>query len=179
MDGGHFRDVFRETKVVRVRPQPSMSKLEPDHISFLGFAIAALEVVHHKHLDAEKVDFLIEKKTKIMRQIEDFVKRDMRDALADIRHGHLVRLIGNVIAGGKERVPLQAADVAMWHMRRHAAGEAEAQDVRRLGLMMNHRWMTLNGVTPEEITTVGDRSKTMQAPSPFSPKVRRHREDCT
>jgi hypothetical protein len=89
MDGGHFRDVFRGTRVVRHKPQPALYKFEPDYIAFMGFAIAALAVVHDQYPDAEKVDFLVEKKTRVTRNLEDFVGDHFRQVLRETGSGHL------------------------------------------------------------------------------------------
>jgi hypothetical protein len=66
----------------------------------------------------------------------------------------LVQLIGELSPGDKTRVPLQAADLAMWHIRRHDAGESEPNDFRRLRQMFNERKMTLTGLTHADIDTI-------------------------
>lgn len=170
-DGGHFRDVFSESQVVRYGKQPATYQFEPDYIGFLGFAYAAVDCVFQNYPDADKVDFVLERKTTVTHHIIEF-----RDGLADaFRHTgrtELIPLIGDVIPGGKERVPLQAADVAVWHLRRDACKDADTEDEKRLAWMFNGRPMMVNGMTLEEISLMGNRSKENAIPSPFTPKPR-------
>lgn len=173
MDGGHFRDVFGQTRVVRQHPQPALYQFDPDYIGFLGFAIGALEVVHNQYPNADKVDFLVEKKTRVTRNLGDFVGDGFRTALHESGYGHLASLVGVLVPGSKERVPLQAADVALWHHQRFVQRKACADDVRRLQRMFNDRWLTFSGLTVDQITAVGERSKHIDVVSPFPPKRQR------
>jgi hypothetical protein len=40
-------------------------------------------------------------------------------------------------------------------------------------MMFNDRRLTINGMSPDEITEVGERTKDVDAASPFPPKQRR------
>jgi hypothetical protein len=170
-DGGHFRDVFGETKLIRFGRQTSTYRMEPDYVGFLGFAYGALEYVWSQHPTAEKVDFVIERKTTITQHIEEF-SDTLANAFRAKGRPELIRLIGDLIPGGKERVPLQAADVAVWHLRRNACKEADDDDIRRLSWMFDGRPMMTNGMTLEEIHLMGTRSKAHAVPNPLHQKAR-------
>ena len=91
-------------------------------MGFLGFARGALEYVHQNWPGAARVDFVVEQKQGISHHLPDY-----RDALVDWltaqQQSSLLELLGKLTAGDKTDVPLQAADLAMWHIRRREAGE--------------------------------------------------------
>lgn len=167
MDGGHFRNVFGDTKLVRTAPQPGTYQFDPDHIGFLGFARGALEYVHTHCVDVERVDFVIERKERVSHYIPGFLDQ-LRNWLKANSRLDLLSLVGEVIPGDKEHVPLQAADLAMWHVRRHEAGELDQADRRRLAQMFDGRALTLTGMSNEQITEVSGRLLAKTVPSPFS-----------
>lgn len=171
-DGGHFRDVFGTTKLVKVKKQTSFYRLEPDYVAFLGFCYAALDMVKTFYSDAEKVDFLVEHKTTVSSHRGDFYD-NLADSLRKKGRGDLVHLIGELHpSGGKDRVPLQAADVAVWHWRRYACRQCDDADFKRLGWMFNGRHMMVNGMTTEQISAMGLRSKKNAVQNPLKPKVK-------
>jgi hypothetical protein len=169
MDGRHFREVFKTTQLVRTKPQPAVHTLEPDYIGFLGFAYGALHYVATNFPDAERVDFVVERKARVTHYMRDFMG-SLAAGLERKGESSLMPLIGEFMPGGKERAPLQAADLAMWHLRRYEAGECDEIDLRRLGQMFDGREMTVNGLTQVELAGIGDRSKLNSVPSPFKPK---------
>jgi hypothetical protein len=67
----------------------------------------------------------------------------------------LLDLIGEVLPGDKTRVPLQAADLAMWHVRRQEAGESEQIDKLRLYGMFKDRSMVLNEINNDDLEAIG------------------------
>lgn len=168
----YFTSVSFENSVGPLWKQPATYQFAPDYIGFLGFAYAALDCVGTNYPDAERVDFLIERKTTITHNIGGFLA-SLEGALHHKGRPELVRLIGELIPGGKDRVPNQAADVAVWHLRRDACKNSDVQDAKRLGWMFDRRPMMLNGMTLEEISTMGGRSKANAVPSPFPPKPKR------
>lgn len=171
-DGGHFRDVFGATKVIRLGNQPTLYRFEPDFIGFIGFVYAALDYVAQRYPDAEQVDFVVEQKSSVSRNIDQFYET-IEDALTVKGRADLVPLIGELNPNGdKKRVPLQAADIAMWHLRRRAVGDADRDDMRRLARMFDGREMMLNGMTLEEISGMGLRSKAYAVPNPFPPRIK-------
>ena len=70
-DGGHFRQVFKDTRVIKTRPQPGTYKFQPDYVGFLGFARGALEYVNQSCQRAARVDFVIERKQGISHRLPD------------------------------------------------------------------------------------------------------------
>lgn len=94
----------------------------------------------------------------------------LSERLRRLGREELVRLVGELVPGKKDRPPLQAADVMLWHLRRWEAGEHDRADARRLGLMLKGKKRTSTGLTHEEISDIGVRAKTLRVPSPFEPK---------
>jgi hypothetical protein len=47
MDGGHFRNVFGDTKLVRTALSRERTSFDPDYIGFLGFARGAWNTCIH------------------------------------------------------------------------------------------------------------------------------------
>jgi hypothetical protein len=171
MDGGHFRDVLGDMRIIRPGKQPGVYPMQPDYTGFYGFVYAALEYVHTNYPDAEKVDFIVERKSGITPHLDDFY-RSIDKGLRAKGEGHLIRLIGELIPGGKDRVPLQAADVGIWHFARHAAGQTDITDGRRAWRMFHNQRVTVNGLTNEQITAIGVKSKARKVRSPFKTKKR-------
>lgn len=140
MNAGVFRDRFRETRVVATtRKQFTASKFEPDYICFLGYAWAALKYLAEYHPEAEKLDFVIEQKNKVANHIQDF-HAQLRDALAARGNPELARLVGDLLPAGKDRLPLQAADLLCWHCARREKLETMTQlDRRRYKTLVYHK----------------------------------------
>jgi len=174
LDGGHFRKVFDTFRIVRQGYQPGTYALDPDYIGFLGFARGVLEYVRQSYPDAERVDFVVERKSRVSHYLPDYLGHVER-WLREQGRLDLVELIGELTLGDKTRVPLQAADLAMWHVRRYEANESEAVDIRRLDRMLQGRMMTLSGMTNDEISGVASRSAARGIVGPFTPKVKRQR----
>jgi hypothetical protein len=131
VDAGHFRDVLANHKVIaRIGAKPY--SLEPDYMCFLAFAYVALKYVTEEHPDAEKVDFIVEHNGNITRHIGDF-HASMENGLREAGNTAWADLVGELIAGGKDRVPLQAADVLCWHSQRRELGTLSRTDARRYG----------------------------------------------
>jgi hypothetical protein len=174
LDGGHFRDTFKTTKLIRPGKQPGTYAMEPDYMGFLGFAYAALEYVHDHHPDAQLVNFVVERKTGVTHHIPDFV-RSIGDGLRRKGQGHLVRLVGELVPAGKEHFGLQAADVALWHSRRKETGLCESCDHRRWVEIFNLRQVVSNGLTPAQVEQIDKRSKGRRIKSPFKKKTTQSR----
>lgn len=175
-DGQTFRDVFGKTQVIQQGKQPGTYKFEPDYIGFLGFAVASLELVHARHRDAEKVDFVIERKQYITHHIEKDFYPNIEQALAGAGRESLLSLVGELIPSDKSRAPLQAADVLLWHYRRVISGEATDIDERRFkAIERTRRAIAQTGMPRRDIREFGKRSIENAAPNPFQPKRGRGR----
>jgi hypothetical protein len=128
-DAGHFRDQMKGTKIVV--KSGAAKNFEPDYICFLGYAFHVLNHLEEFHPEAEKVDFVVEVNGEITKHIQEFHSHFPAD-LQTIGRESLIKLVGELIPAGKDRIPLQAADVLCWHIGRARQPETmDADDVRR------------------------------------------------
>jgi hypothetical protein len=132
MDAGRFRDIAG-ARDMRIETG-GRRKFEPDYLAFLGYVYLVLLYVRDNHADAEKVDFVVEIKKGITENLHGF-HNEMRAVLKEMGEPRLESLLGDIIPGGKERVPLQAADVLCWHTQRASRPQCTATDRRRYRAM--------------------------------------------
>jgi hypothetical protein len=129
VNAGHFRDELKQTKIVVA--SGGAKRFEPDYMCFLGYAWVVLNYLDNFHPEAEKVDFVVEHKMGITKHIQEFHSHLSSD-LKSIGSESLGKLVGQLIPSGKERIPLQAADVLCWHTGRARRPETmDAADIRR------------------------------------------------
>ena len=128
VDAGFLKDSFSKFKVIM--STGGAKDFNPDYLCFLGYAWIVLDYVEKKHPHAEKVDFVVERNGEITKHIAEF-HASLEHSLDMIKRPSLKRLIGELIPGGKDRVPLQAADVLCWHDARHQAGTLDPAGERR------------------------------------------------
>ena len=148
MDAGNFRDNFASAKFIAA--SGGAKTLEPDYICFLLYSMLVLSYVDSYHPEAQKVDFIVERKSDITKHIQEFHSHTAAN-LADLGKPSLARLVGELIPGGKDRVPLQAADVLCWHSARSKSGAIDAAFWRRYSHIA-HNDGALIEITPEQIT---------------------------
>ena len=125
--------------------QYATDKLQPDHICFLAFAFTALLCTVNAYPDVEKIDFVVHKKREVSSSIDDFHAM-LKQHLEDIGYPNLSNLVGEIIQGNDDRVPLQAADLACWHIQKYVTRTLDEKDinhfktiaVERIGYM--HQW---------------------------------------
>lgn len=159
LDGHHFRRLVDSIRLVQQgTKQWGSYRFEPDYIAFLGFAFGALRHVHDEYPAANKVDFVVERKQPVTHHLREF-HRDMASSLINAGHDDLVPLVGRLIPAGKERIPLQAADLCLWHLRRLEAGDATNEDLRRLEEMSHGRLRTAMSLTHEYVEGLIARSR--------------------
>jgi hypothetical protein len=72
----------------------------------------------------------VERSGEITNHIQEFYK-DMPKALESIGMERLIPLLGELTPGGKDRAPLQAADVLCWYSQRFREGTLDHKNVRR------------------------------------------------
>jgi hypothetical protein len=175
VDGRHFRGTLGQMKVIRQKTkQPGTFRLEPDHMGFMGFAYAAIDYVYKHHPDAKRVNFVIENKQGVTEHtVREFGPEVVARAFRRKGEGYLVRLIGDVVPEGKDHFGLQAADVALWHWRRHVAKALEPRDKCRCASLFNLRPIVSNGLTTDQIEAINERSKKRKIKSPFTVKAKR------
>lgn len=128
LNSGHLFDSVGERKL-RIASGAN-KKLEPDYLAFVAYAFVVLSFCRAYRPEAEKVDFLVEKKGEITDHLREFYN-EMPATLENLGEPHLINLLGDLIPAGKERVPLQAADVLCWHKRRAHDNNLDAIGAKR------------------------------------------------
>lgn len=160
VDAGHLRSAFAEAEVklvIKTEGGIARRAFEPDYICFLQWAFRVLRYVEQQYPDAENVDFVIERNGRITKHLHRF-HTSMAKVLSDLGADRLARLMGDFSVGGKERVPLQAADLLVWHTQAAQAGSLSVSDERRYDKLAHHQgW--LEEATDDEITNFARRAK--------------------
>lgn len=133
IDTNIFRPLYKPHKMLLA--SGAATDYKPDFLGFVSYAFGVLAQVHFKYPEAEKVDFVVENNSEITKHIHHLYK-SLPASLAQIGRPELVPLVGDFLPGGKDRVPLQAADYLCWHSQRNDAGRLH--DIRDL-----RRWNTL------------------------------------
>jgi len=90
-----------------------------DYPSFHGYVYLTM-MVCSTYAKAERVDFMVEKKREVFPAIHDF-HRGLRESFTNIGLPRVGDLVGELTAGDKRSIPLQAADLLCWHYQRLAA----------------------------------------------------------
>lgn len=152
VDGGNVLDKFSTLKVVT--STGGAKTFEPDYICFLAYAFSVLLHVDDIHPEAERVDFIVETKGQVTKYIREF-HSSLAQALASIGKASLGRLVGQLIPGSKEMIPLQAADVLCWHTARYRAKTMDANDERRYATIAHRRGFQ-HHLTNEEISQIAN-----------------------
>lgn len=90
---------------------------EPDYLCFLAYAYNVIHLAHVKWKEAERVDFVVSRK----KSISDHV-REFKEDLAELLQPPFKELVGDLLVVSMEdRLPLQAADVLLWHLQHYYA----------------------------------------------------------
>jgi hypothetical protein len=153
VNAGVLRDRFSETRVLRSKGKAR--PFEPDYLCFLAYSWVVLNYVHLQHPDAEKVDFIVERNGEITKHIQDF-HSTLSQALTGFGEADLAPLVGELLPGGKDRVPLQAADVLCWHSARAQQPETmDKDDIRRYSVIA-HREGVRQQISDEQIAQMAD-----------------------
>ncbi len=130
INAAHFRGKMSDTKFI-AGTGGIKDYHHPDYLCFQAYVFSVLAYVEKWHSDAEKVDFIVERNGEITKHIQTF-HSSIADVLQQLGKGSLARLMGELIPGGKDRIPLQAADVLCWHMGRARNPETmDDDDIRR------------------------------------------------
>lgn len=126
----HFRETMSDMKFI-ASTGGIKDYHHPDYFCFQAYVFALLMYVEKWHPDAEKVDFIVERNGEITKHIQTF-HSNMAAVLEQRGKSSLARLVGELIPGGKDRIPLQAADVLCWHIGRARNPETmDDDDIRR------------------------------------------------
>jgi hypothetical protein len=126
----HFRGEMSATKFI-ASTGGIKDYHHPDYFCFQAYVLAVLMYVERWHPDAEKVDFIVERNGEITKHIQTF-HSNIAFVLQQRGKASLARLVGELIPGSKDRIPLQAADVLCWHMGRARTPDTmDDDDIRR------------------------------------------------
>lgn len=148
INGADFNPLYKEHKVIVA--SGGSKDFQPDFLAFIAYAYGVLKYVHDKHPSAEQVDFLVENNSEITKHIYEFYK-SMAGALNHIGAPELIPLLGRFLPGGKDRVPLQAADYLCWHSRRADSDTLDRRDAARFGTIASRKGARL--IIPKEVMT--------------------------
>lgn len=150
LDGGVTMDTISDLRMVH--PGVGIAPLAPDYVCFMGISYLVFQYVSKEYPEAEKVDFVIERNGRITKFIQVF-HSGLASALTALGLPQAAKLVGDLIPAGKERVPLQAADVLCWHTARRRETMDEL-DRRRYGKLAARRGMNAE-LTPDQIRALG------------------------
>ncbi len=146
---GHMRDTFKE----KIRLESGAKKIfMPDYLAFISYAYAALEFCYRNRPDAEKIDFVVERSSDITQHIQEF-HRDLPQALVSVGLERLVPLVGDLRPGGKDRFPLQAADVLCWYSQRYREGGLNEKELRRYSVIATREGVRVD-LTDHNVRTI-------------------------
>jgi hypothetical protein len=151
VSGADMCDEFAPFKVKSPKRNPAT--FEPDFLCFLGYAKMTLEFVSKEHKDCERLDFWVEQNGKITDYIQDF-HADLNRAFTELGRPDLAKLVGELVPVGKDRMPVQAADVLCWHTARaQNPGKMDQPSFRRYErLSRKNGWLeTLNRDTVQQL----------------------------
>ena len=148
LDGGHFRAAMEQAEIwMNIKTPGGIAKrrFEPDYMCFVRFALSVLLYVHESHSDATRVDFVIERNGRITRYMQRFhegIPNALRNKLG---RPDLADLVGELLPAGKDRVPLQAADLFCWYARNvRNLGVADSRRFYHLAKRAGHRGYATN-----------------------------------
>jgi len=155
VDASFLRDRFSEIKVKPLRRKATPRRFEPEYICFLAYSWVVLNYLNIFHPEAEKVDFIVERNGATTRHIQDF-HETLGQALEAQGNPPLASLVGEMIPGGKDRVPLQAADVLCWHTARAQNPESMALSDARRYIVFARRKGTYEEVNNEQLAQMAE-----------------------
>jgi hypothetical protein len=154
VSGADIREAFAGAKVRPASGQRKTSAFEPDYLCFLGYAMLALFYVANEHPECEKLDFLVERNGKITDYIRDF-HDSLGENFTALGRPDLARLVGELLPVGKDRIPVQAADVLCWHTARNRSA-MDDNDYRRYEKLArkNGRLESFNAQSVNELANI-------------------------
>lgn len=138
MSGGVFLDAHGKKKVVENVARTRGARFLPDHFAFNTYVFSVLKYVHTKHPGTEKVDFEVEHKKGVFEKMKQYYDC-FAESLLELGAPELAKYLGKLIPGGKERVPLQAADMLCWHASRAELGTLRGRDLNRAATLLKRK----------------------------------------
>jgi hypothetical protein len=176
-DGGVFLDAHGGKKIMENVAGTKGAQYLIDHFCFDAYVLTVLHYIHLKHPDAEKVDFVVERKEGVFEKIKQFYEV-FGDGLKYIGRPELARYMGELTAVSKDRVPAQAADMLCWYASRFDLGTLTGRDLMRAHLMFNRKGKIIP--LPDELhaelaRSFTDRQKELKELNEKEPRVRKLR----
>lgn len=152
IDAADWRDKFSKRRVLV--PKRKHEPFRPDYMGFIGFAWYLLQYVAKHHPEAEKVDFIVERNGHITKYIQEF-HAQLAAMFRFLELPNVAELVGELLPAGKERVPLQAADVLCWHTARAKSKTMDATDARRYQLLAKREGLYAT-LPPQDMDKIDD-----------------------
>ncbi len=157
LDAGHLKTEFADVKLlIRTEGGVALKKWQPDYVCFLHYALDALNYVNITYPDAKRLDFVVERNGPITKHIQRF-HRSMAKALRELDRPDLAGLVGRLIPDGKDRVPLQVADLLCWHTQASENNNLSFADGQRYKKIANRKGL-LQDFTREQVTDFAKRA---------------------
>jgi hypothetical protein len=171
-NAGAFLDAHGHKKVIKNEGDKKPSRFLVDHYSFNAYIFAVLSYIYFQHPDAEKVDFMVERKDGVWEKLEKFYE-GLAFGLDHIGKPELKKYMGDFIPVGKERVPVQMADMLCWHVSRDELDLLKGRDAMRAATIFNRKGKRID--LPDELHGQMARSfaEKMNESKDTVPKVRR------
>ena len=129
-NAGLFLDAHGKKKIMKNPAEKKPSRFLVDHYCFNAYVLTVLHYIDVKYPDTEKVDFLVERKEGVFEKIEQFYA-SFEASLDYIGQSKLKKYLGDLTAVGKDRVPVQAADMLCWHVSRADLKKLDGRDADR------------------------------------------------
>jgi hypothetical protein len=96
---------------------------EPDYFCFVAYAPLITAQAYNQWPNVERIDFVVDRKRGVTHHLAEF-KEDIKQGIAP----ELGALIGDLIpASMEDRLPLQCADVLLWHIQRYFASDQDQE----------------------------------------------------
>jgi hypothetical protein len=108
--GGAFLDAHGKKKIMESVSGKKAARFLIDHYAFNAYVYTVLNYIHLKHPEAEKVDFIVERKEGVFEKLKQFYDT-LGDSISQLGHPELTKYLGELTAASKDRVPVQAADM--------------------------------------------------------------------
>ena len=137
-DGGVFLDAHGKKKIIDSATGKKGARFLVDHYSFNLYVYAVLHYIKARHPDAEKVDFFVERKEGVFEKLKQFYD-SFEEVYAQIGEPELAKYLGDVVPVGKDRVPVQAADVLCWYTSRNELGVLNGRDAIRAAKLLHRK----------------------------------------
>ncbi len=134
--GGAFLDAHGTKKIMQTAAGAKASRFLVDHFAFKTYVFTVLHYVHLNYPETEKVDFIVERKEGVFEKLKQFYEA-FEEGLKHVHRPELIKYLGELNWAGKDRVPVQAADMLCWHASHFDLGLLKGRDEMRARIMFN------------------------------------------